>query len=279
MPRSIAKDFRAGKLKRIEFLIYVWLRIKADKWGVSITSLSGIKEVFFRKKTHPSYVNRILLSLKRKEYIYFDKRQGHKGEFDVYIGDWLISKGRIRTLDEVRTHLQSKKEMPTNTQKKSEVSQNFEAPGQKLMEQKQQLIQGVSMNQQKPEVRSSYTNTDTEKEIETNESLAKKPFKGIVTRTFVPSNDHEEACWKIALELGDPYMDYILKILKNNGLETIRDAKAMYESIRAENERGGKPSVKKPAALFNWCVQRIVDGERALKEDRELYGDDSIGRE
>jgi hypothetical protein len=127
-------------------------------------------------------------------------------------------------------------------------------------------------------VRSYYNDTDTQKVNQTNDSLAKKPFKGIVTRTFTPSNDHEERCWKIALELGDPYMDYILKKLKEFGIGTINDAWESYNQMRNENERTGKPT-RKPAALFNWCLKTLVDGEQALKEAREFYGDDSIGRD
>src|SRR3989338_11270476 len=97
-PRYIPEDLRSGKMTRGEWRVYQWLRINADPYGKVSTSLILIRDDVFDGATE-NYINTILLSLKSKEYLYYQSRQGRRGSFDVHFGDWLLPDKKIKYLD------------------------------------------------------------------------------------------------------------------------------------------------------------------------------------
>jgi len=277
IPRYIVDDLRDGEINHRQYEVYIWVRLQANPYGIATVSTESILADLSHLKT-TDWVSKILRSLRHPRYLYYKERQGHRGSFRVYFGHWKLPNGEIRTIDKMFTDEELRSLLDSKDFNKSEDDSMTSPSTPKSESAEDPTRQDNFASKHIPELRSPYNEYDTQKVNKTYESLEKKPFKGIVTQSFVPSNDNEERCWKIALELGDPFMDYILKKLREHGIETINDSWQTYCQIRTENERAGKPT-RNPAALFNWCVQQIIEDEQILKEERERYGDDSIGRE
>ena len=98
-PRQLTFDFIEGRMKPAEFLLHCALRGRGDPYGNLRTSLSDIRYDVFKGKGSDNYVNRLLISLKKKKYLYFERRSGRKGSFVVSFGDWILSDGSVRSLD------------------------------------------------------------------------------------------------------------------------------------------------------------------------------------
>ena len=84
-----------------------------------------------------------------------------------------------------------------------------------------------------------------------NESY-KHPFKGRLVRDFFPKSHEENRCKDIALELGEVYMDYLLKILRSQGYPIIERAWGIYEEARKNGEK-----VLNPPAYFNGIIKKL----------------------
>lgn len=98
-PRQILSDFRNGKINRSEFNILCYLRLGCDPYGITNTSLENINSDIFQNKVDKSYVNKLMLSLKNKRFLYYHERKGRRGSFEVHFGDIPLPNKAIRTID------------------------------------------------------------------------------------------------------------------------------------------------------------------------------------
>ncbi len=99
IPRKVAYDKRAGIISKNELFILMWLRLNGNPYGITTTSLRDINEDLFENKFTISYINKIILSLRSKRYLYYEDRTGRRGSFDVHFGDWILPDKNIRSLD------------------------------------------------------------------------------------------------------------------------------------------------------------------------------------
>lgn len=108
-PRKIASYYRDGTLNHSEWMIYCWLRLNANPYGIATATLSGISEDMFGSEKKKNNANKILLSLKNKRFIYYQTRRGSRGSFEIRFPDFILPTGAITTIDkhfqqeEVRT--------------------------------------------------------------------------------------------------------------------------------------------------------------------------------
>ena len=254
IPRYIASDFRGGKLTPRELSLYLWIRINANPYGISIVSLPELMEEPFKGKSENS-INKLLLSLRRKRYIDYKSRQGRRGSFEVHFGDWLLPDRKIKQLDNSHGHSDVRDLASTDAVQGAEVAQSPPTQSPKLEHMKSQLVNNFSNNQQTSEVRSSYNDTDNEK----NNYSFDKTFKGIEVGNFEPKNKEEEICWRIAKKLEEKNMDYILSKMNKHGIELIRSATILYSQVL----KNGKTKIMNPPAYFNKLVEKlIVSGDR-----------------
>lgn len=157
-PRKMAVDFRDGKITPNELLVWSYLRLNTNPYGLTATSLSSINEDLFRGKNKVSdnYINKTLISLKENRYIFYEKRAGKKGTFNIHFGDIALPHGKgIRTLDKLFAE-EKQKDDPKQ-------SQRLETDNQRCTEIKREAIslsQKFSINK----VRGSHTDTNNEKE-------------------------------------------------------------------------------------------------------------------
>jgi hypothetical protein len=253
VPRRIKSDFRNGKLQKNELLTYVWVRLDADIFGVTTANLGVIRDDLFRGKSK-NYVNKLLLSLKSKEYVWYSTRTGRRGSFEVHFGDWKLSSGQIKKLDkffdsEVRGN------KSTNATNKSEVAPSSDAPTPNFKHEKEPVVTTPSVEKDPPQVRGFYNDTDKKREREKyDKSLVKPSWKKVGVRSFTPRNSDEFRCQQIADELGEEHINFILSILKKHGIGIIDEAFGIF---REDDKR---KYIRNPGAYFNGIVKELTRG-------------------
>jgi hypothetical protein len=253
-PRFIAEDVRSGKMTSSEWRVYQWLRINANPYGISTTSISSIRDDIY-PDVSINYINQLLLSLRSKKYLYYEDRQGHRGSFDVHFGDWRLPNGQIRQLSKSFGETGVRSEVASKDGSGSEPSAELASASQKLVEMKSGLAERLSADTPRSPVRSPHNDTDTENH--NNDSLIKKSFEGGKTvREFEASTHAEARCQQIARELGEQYMNPILKILRVRGLLFVESVWGIVQ----EDIRAGKP-IRNKGAYF----QQIANNRASNK--------------
>lgn len=99
IPRRYVSDCRNGKLTIPERNLLAWIRQIADMRGVAHCTMEGLANEAFNCKVDKSYINRLIRSLKRKRYLWYQDRNGRRGSFEVHLPDWFLSDGKIKKID------------------------------------------------------------------------------------------------------------------------------------------------------------------------------------
>lgn len=142
-PRHILSDLRGGVITYAEFSVLCYLRLSCDPYGVSNTSLENINNDVFQGRNTKNYINKIMLSLKSKKFLYYKSRRGHRGSFEIHFGEIPLPNGQIRTLDKffninsVRSSARS--ETSFNSEEMAEPSMSRKELSQKLKEVRSSL--------------------------------------------------------------------------------------------------------------------------------------------
>ncbi len=278
IPRYIVDDLGDRKITYREYELYVWVRLQANPYGIASTNTESILANLRHFKS-TDWVSKMFRSLRSKKYIYYKERQGRRGSFRVEFGDWITPDKRIKQIGHLFDKEELRSENTGKTDKSSEVGLDNAGATPKFDESKSEEESGNEGNKSSVGVRSLHNDNETQNYIETQRIVGnQKTFKGVATRYYFPKSDDERRCKEIATELGDQYMDFILATLKKHGISLINDAYDMYLDLKADNEKKGK-AVESPPKLFNWCVQKTIQSNDALEEERRTFKDDSIGRE
>ena len=235
-PRFLAQMLREREISPTDYLILTWLRNTADIMGIATTSLSDIKDDL-SLKVHENTINKILRSLREKNFIDFQNRQGKRGSFQIRMGYWLLPKRNYR---ELPTQALKNKDEYRNLEVQSsnkiiEVSPKSTTPIPNLDEMKSQLVKSFSVDKPATVFPTSYNDKDTAKEIET---LTVSSNGRTLTSRFHPRSHEEEAVLRIALALGEPHINPLLTALKDYGLEAIEGA---YKEVKRRKDSENPP--------------------------------------
>ena len=249
-PRSITDDVRSGKLSPSEWRVYQWLRCNADPFGKVSTSLMSVRNDIF-DTVHVNHINNLLLSLKKKRYLYYKERRGRRGSFNVYFGDWLTTDRKIIQIDKYFVKLDGGETM-SNTDEEQEPKQTTPSLNQRFLEQKEALIKGFSNKSPRTENGSPYN--DTYRERENESTLAKNDFKKIRVSEYTANSYEENVCRELAIEVGEEFMNPLLSVLRKHGLGVIERAAGLYR----EDKRGGKIIEEPPRYLFG-IVKKLLN--------------------
>lgn len=122
MPRHIAQDSRNGIISNPERNLLMWVRVTADIRGVSHCSMRSLADEAFNDRVSVSYINKLLRSLKRKRYLWYEDRNGRRGVFEVHLPDWFLKNGTIKSID----HLYEKRSVRARSELVSEDVMQFE---------------------------------------------------------------------------------------------------------------------------------------------------------
>lgn len=258
VPRYILSDYRARKLIRSEFWLYVWIRLNANLFGRATVTIAGLRDDVFphlKGKAGENTVTKYLTSLKRKKYLYYPDRQGRRGSFEVQLNDWLGKGGVVFTLDKPISNKPVSVDQSHRAEPPPEVSQKSEAIIQNLEPLKQQLAQTLSADRPSLQFRTSNTNTETEKQTDnkTYNTLEKNSFKYVKVSDFTPKSGEELRCQQIAAAVGDTYINPLLSILKEYGLPVIERAYGML----LEDFKGGR-TIQNRAAYLTAIIKNLT---------------------
>jgi hypothetical protein len=237
LPRSIKTALVDGYLSFEEYSVLVWLWINANpRIGKAHVSYAGLSKDF-KEKYSKNHINRLMLNLKRKKWIWFPGQQGRRSSFHVDISNYPLSNGGFVELEKRIKQKSGRSESDIPEQTPAEVPTEVSGVRQKLESDKNALVDRFSFNSESSLGRSS--KNDNENENKNNRSNRGRPV-----REFTPKSYEEQKCWEIAKELGEKDMTFILSALKKYGLARIEEA---YLSVMDQpNEK-----IRHKGAYFN----------------------------
>jgi len=242
-PRDINSDFRNGKITRNEYIILMYLRLDMNPYGISKASLEDIKNDLLIG-VQKNYVNKLLLSLKDKRYLYYPSRAGRRGSFEIHFGEIVLPTGHIRTLDKFFTPIKGRSYDEDPPPGESEDSQTRATRAQNLQElesNKQKLVGSFSFN----EGRGSNNDTKTKK-YNKNETTTEYSF------SKYPKSQEEQRCYEIARAVDEKSPRFIIVTMKRYGISLIEKAWEIYqEEIKLSQ-------VEDNAAYFNSIISRMT---------------------
>lgn len=249
IPHFIASDFRNKKMGVNELFLFLWLRTIANPYGIVTTSLDALRDDLF-PKLKINTVNVVLLLLREKQYVYFKKRQGKRGSFEIHLGDWLLpNKGGYKTLDKFFGNVISSGGM------ESEATQNLGSMSQKFDYGKSELSKRFSFNREESQITPDYNDNETETDKDNDDNtLANKGRTK--TAEFNPRNSGEARCKEIAIAVGDECINPLLSVYRKHGLNVIETA---YGIFREDMMDGKEIRTSKPAYLFGIIKKKLAD--------------------
>ena len=221
LPRSIKTALVDGYLSFEEYSVLVWLWITANpRMGKAHVSYAGFSKDF-KEKYSKNHINRLMLNLKRKKWVWFPGQQGRRSSFHVDIASYPLSNGSFIDLETRSKQKSGRSEDDTNEHLPAEAPTEVSYALQKLESDKNALVDRFSFDSGSSLGRSP--KNDNEKENKNNRSNRGRPV-----REFTPKSYEEQKCWEIAKELGEKDMTFILSALKKYGLARIEEA---YRSV------------------------------------------------
>ena len=241
----------------------VWLRMLASPYGIAVADLDSLANDCFSRGAGKNYANKILLSLKRKRYIYYEERSGRRGSFEVHLDWWpLPNKGKTglpairRITDLFDGEGTVRGDGATDSLDTSGVHTEVGEQKQRSDDMKDAIDALDNVFSIKPSFRGSYTDKEKEKENETHRPLASfnknAKKRNLSVNTFRPQSDEEEELRAIAIELDETDMAFLLGTKLKYGLIVINK---VLDHCRSS---GALASAENKAALFNSILQRYV---------------------
>lgn len=248
-PRYIASDYRNGKITIPERNLWLWLRVCGSPYGIATISMETLAKEAFNQPVQKNYINKILISLKSKRYVWYSDRTGRRGSFEVHMGDWILPSKQIKTLDKYfegdTVRGENLLESIGNTEvgiELADFSQNFDvkntiAPASESIKKIRELVRGYDNDKEKDK------NND-------KDSLHSLSFKKEEYSFSKFKEDTYEAmrCKQIALGVGDKDVAYCIGIYRKYGLDVLE--KALKEFTLSDGL-----SKDNPPAFFNSLVQ------------------------
>lgn len=236
LPRSIKTALVDGLLRFEEYAILVWLWLNANpRSGRAQVSYAGLSKDF-KEKYSKNAVNKIMLELKRKKWVWFAKQQGRRSSFNVDISSYPLSDGTFKYIDHRFKQESGRSDGSTDGQSPAEVPEEVDDISQKLETEKKKLAARFSFGSEREDGRSQ--KNDTEKENKNNRS-SRRPV-----RSFSPCTYEEECCLEIARHLEETDMSFMLSALKKYGLPRIKNA---YEKLKQTPDG----TIQNKGAYFN----------------------------
>lgn len=237
LPRSIKTALVDGYLSFEEYSVLVWLWINANpRIGKAHVSYAGLSKDF-KERYSKNHINRLMLNLKRKKWIWFPRQQGRRSSFHVDIANYPLSNGGFVELEKRIKQKSGRSEDDTGNHLPAEVPTEVSDIQQKLESDKNALVNRFSFGSESSLGRSC--KNDNENKNKNNRSNRGRPV-----REFTPKSYEKQKCWEIAQELGEKDMTFILSALKKYGLARIEEA---YRSVMDQPSE----KIRHKGAYFN----------------------------
>jgi|APSaa5957512535_1039671.scaffolds.fasta_scaffold06587_5 hypothetical protein len=266
-PREYADQVTQGILNKNELLLLCWIRLHSNPYGIwRSANHKAIKEDLF-PKCAINYVNKLFLSLKKKRFVHYKERSGRRGSFEVHIDDLWLPSGEIKRLDKYFEKSQVRggsSELPENN---TNLSQSLATQSQRLQIQKdgkKTITNKISIS---PKVRGNNNDIDTNKYKENIDVDSLKSKEGRVQVVeFKPNSDEEAWCKRIALEIGEEHMNFILSAKNKHGIGLIKTAYGIYKEVESTKH------IDNPRAYLNRIIKNLADKRNKPPKSVDLRG-------
>lgn len=248
-PRYIKTDYFEGKLTKPERNLLLWLRVCGSPYGIATVSMDSLSDDTFNQSVDKNYINKLLLALKRKRYVWYSDRTGRRGSFEVHMGDWILPSKHIKTLDKYFNEDGVRGENLMENYGKTEVSPENEVLSQSFKVKNTVVPASESKEKIRALIR-GYDNDNNKEKDNDNESLSSLSLKEREHSfiNFKVNSYEDQKCKEIAHAVGDKDVAYCIGIYRKHGLGVLEKAFEEFndsEGLRMEN----------PPAFFNSLVQ------------------------
>lgn len=227
LPRKIRNDYLEGKLTKSMFDVLIWIWLNANPVnGFYQLSYAGLVQDL---RGEISYANarKIISYLRKSQYIYFSNHKGRGGSFAVFPVGFRLTNGKVQTLN----YLEGRQTITTQThsqeQESNQANHNSDCLNHNLIALKQSVIKDFSGNK----ITTSYNDNN-----KNNKDIDNKNFKNysdspIPVRDFFPKTYEQEQCIRIAKELGEQDMRYLLSCLNKYGYAHVERAWGVFRDL------------------------------------------------
>jgi hypothetical protein len=253
VPRYIKTDYFEGKLSKPERNLLLWLRLSGSPYGIATVTMDGLANDAFNNSVDKSYINKLLLSLKSKRYVWYSERTGRRGSFEVHMGDWILPSKHIKNLGSYFD------DGGVRSQSISEAVVGAEV-GAELTDSSQSFVESNTVEESREKIEKMFSRVrgyDNDKEKDKNKEKESLPSLSFKEREYSFSNFKENSyeemrCKQIAKEIGDKDVAYCVGIYRKYGLPVIERALTEF------NDSEGWV-MDNPPAFFNSLVQLEIE--------------------
>lgn len=277
--RMLMVHLSEGLITRDEFLVLIWLTFNANPNDAMVTtSYDGlVADLSLSGKNAKNRINKIMLNLKQKRYLWYSRMQGRKSNFRVAIAEYMLANGGIKNIEPFFV-VESSAEVGTKGRKLiSSLLRDYkattkEATGLLQKSKDNKSIVNPDTNTANTPNESRSTNNDNEKEkknekekIELSNLLPTslsvngngQVTCGLEVMNFRPRDVQEEQMKKIAMELGEKSMTYVCSYFRKYGITPLIEASREVSTHPRYNEPGFQRG-----AYFNRVLTRMVQQHR-----------------
>ena len=251
-PRYIAADYRNGKITIPERNLLLWLRVNGSPYGIAIVDMATYANETFNSPVDKNYINKILLSLKSKRYIWYMDRAGRRGSFDVHMGDWILPSKHLKTLNTHFGDTPVRSEESDDETSEAEVKTENTFNSQSLKKRKTVDSSSESFKSIGKLIRGYDNDKNKEKNKEKDSlqslSLNKRDFS---FGGFKVNSYEELKCKEIASAVADADIAFCYGTYNKYGLIVLERALKEFQ----ESDGLGKDN---PPAFFNSIVQQFI---------------------
>lgn len=251
-PRRYFNDLQEGWLLQQEYDLLLWLRARANIYGIASCTIMGLRGERFphlKPGSGDNHINKLLLSLKRKKCIWYEERRGRRGAFAIHLDEWALPGKRIKRLDQLFGRPEVRGADNPETTPKSEAAPNSLPPSQNLEDEDFEIAEDILPDEEDDKLRTPYNDTDTETDTDTLSPTISDNDLSIAK--FKPQNKNEEKLFEIAQVVGEKNMKFLLAKYHKHGIAPVERAYGKYQ--RTES---GK--IRNKASFFNSLVQKEI---------------------
>jgi hypothetical protein len=143
-PRQIWWNWEEGLISTPERNLLYVLRAQGNPYGFCSVDMGILARDAFNTSVDKNYINKLLLSLRSKRYIWYKNRKGRRGSFQVHLDLWLLKEGNLKTLDKhfEQDAVRGTDAVETTTQ--TEVGTDNPQGSQRINEIRSQITQSLS---------------------------------------------------------------------------------------------------------------------------------------
>jgi len=249
-PRYINKLYAQGDLNSTSYVVYMHLRGECDMYGICRTSVVYIQQALFKQsKMTDDYINKILRKLKSLRLIWYETRNGCRGNFNIYFGDFFLPDSKITSLAE---YFDGDK-VPTDVTALEEVSTYLVDPSLRLVEESPPMIKANQLAEDVPPILGENNNTNNNISNTVMVSNKGEGYKAkILTSGFTPKNPEEARALVVAKSLGVTHLDYYLSLIKKGKYWVIEKAYGEYK------EDALNKKIKSPPSYVGGIIKRML---------------------